>query len=111
MAENIQKSFRLPADLVEYIEQQEGRNFSDKLISLLDECRIGEEKRQKSIERYEQYVEECRKLLEKQRILSYRTQSVMQRYDSVVSDAIADAEALTLSRDRPPASESSPRSS
>lgn len=43
--EIIQKSIRLPADMVAYIEEQEGKNFTSKLMYILDNYRYGERDR------------------------------------------------------------------
>lgn len=36
MSDLVQKSFRLPVEIVDFIESQEGKNLSDKLIRVLE---------------------------------------------------------------------------
>lgn len=48
----ILKSVRLPDHLVEFIESQEGDNFSQKLTSILLEYRDGDDERQRMLESY-----------------------------------------------------------
>lgn len=42
MKKNISKTVRLPDDLVAYIENQEGETFSDKLRTILLNCKKSE---------------------------------------------------------------------
>ncbi|MBR6643069.1 MAG: hypothetical protein IKL28_05350 [Lachnospiraceae bacterium] len=53
----IQKSVRLPADLVDYIETQEGYTFSEKLVGVLEEYRSGDQRRRQVLERYNRDVQ------------------------------------------------------
>jgi hypothetical protein len=43
---------------VEYVESQEGRNFSSKLINLLAETQSGEERRRATISEYDRLISE-----------------------------------------------------
>lgn len=58
--ELIQKSVRLPADIVEYIEAQEGKGFTDKMTNLLYEVMNGDERRRELIEEYDRLIQERR---------------------------------------------------
>lgn len=62
--ETIQKSVRLPVDLVEFVEKYEGRDFSKKLVNILNEFQSGEEQRQRRIEQYDLMIEERRRRLD-----------------------------------------------
>lgn len=53
----VAKSVRLPADLVAMVEQVEGRDFSKKLVRVLEEYRDGDETRKEIIEEYDALVE------------------------------------------------------
>lgn len=54
---SIRKSVRIPSDLVEYVEAQEGKDFTDKLTNLLREVKDGEEKRKDLIAGYDHRIE------------------------------------------------------
>lgn len=58
---SIRKSVRIPSDLVEYVEFQDGKDFTDKLINLLYEVKDGEEKRKHIIEQYDSIIEQRQK--------------------------------------------------
>ena len=58
--ELVQKSVRLPMDIVEYIEAQEGKGFTDKLINLLYDVMNGDESRKELIEEYDRLIQERR---------------------------------------------------
>lgn len=66
----VSKSIRLEADTVELIEQQEGKNFTDKLQAVLDDYFSGTEKRQKEIQLYQYRVDSFRKRIDDYWILS-----------------------------------------
>lgn len=50
----VSKSIRLEAETVELIEQQEGKNFTDKLQAVLDDYFSGTEAREKEIAFYQE---------------------------------------------------------
>lgn len=58
----VSKSIRLEAETVELIEQQEGKNFTDKLQAVLDDYFSGTEAREKEIAFYQERKKElqCR---------------------------------------------------
>ncbi|MDE7254274.1 MAG: hypothetical protein K2O32_15215 [Acetatifactor sp.] len=60
----VSKSVRLPADLVSMVEQAEGRDFSKKLVRVLEEYRDGDETRKEIIEEYDALVESRRNQLQ-----------------------------------------------
>mgnify|MGYP006903494255 FL=1 len=60
----VSKSIRLNADTVELIEQQEGKNFTDKLQAVLDDYFSGTERRQKEIQLYQDRVDSARKRID-----------------------------------------------
>ena len=63
MKKSVSKSIRLPEYLVEYVEAQPGKDFTSKLFTLLEDCRIGEKKRQEEKTYYERLIDERRKEL------------------------------------------------
>lgn len=56
MSDLIKKSIRLPADIVDYVEAQPGRDFTSKLLGLLMECRDTESQRAESLAYYERSI-------------------------------------------------------
>lgn len=58
MSETLQKTVRLPAELVDYVESQEGRDFSKKLVTLLNDIREGDDNRCRVIAHYNKVVAE-----------------------------------------------------
>ncbi len=56
----VKKSIRLPAELVEYIENCDGKNFNSKLVSILNEFRDGDECRTRRIAEYDNLIQERR---------------------------------------------------
>ncbi len=62
-SDTIQKSVRLPAEIVEYVELQEGKTFTDKLVNVLNDSVNGETIRRQKIELYDAKIQErCVKL-------------------------------------------------
>lgn len=57
----IQRSIRFPRVISEYVEQQKGKDFTDKLTNLLYEVKDGEEKRKHIIEQYDSIIEQRQK--------------------------------------------------
>ncbi len=60
VSNTIQKSLRLPVDIVNYIELQPGDSFSNKLVNLLYDIMNGDEMRQGTIEKYDEMIQERR---------------------------------------------------
>lgn len=56
----IQKSIKIPADIVEFIELQEGCTFTEKFIRLCHEFMYGVDDRKEMIEEYDQLIQERR---------------------------------------------------
>lgn len=56
----VPKSVRLPQDIVDFVEQQPGGDFSKKLVGILKEYRSGDEERQNIIKHFDQVIEERR---------------------------------------------------
>lgn len=57
----IPKSVRLPSELVSYVEQQQGADFSKKLVAILYEYWKGEEQRRLNLQRYDENINARRK--------------------------------------------------
>lgn len=60
----VTKSMRLPPDIVEYIEQQEGDTFTAKFIDLVYEIMNGDKQRAENLAWYESTLKERYKKLE-----------------------------------------------
>ena len=64
MVKVIQKSVRIPSDLVEFVDSQPGADFSKKLIGILTEYKNGDLERKLMLQRYEEQIAERRKRLD-----------------------------------------------
>ncbi len=64
MEKVIQKSVRIPSDLVEFVDSQSGADFSKKLIGILTEYKNGDLERKLMLQRYEEQIAERRKRLD-----------------------------------------------
>ena len=73
----VTKSMRLPPDIVEYIEQQEGDTFTAKFIDLVYEIMNGDKQRAENLAWYESTIEANRQKIEKQNQEIYQIQRVL----------------------------------
>ncbi len=64
MEKVIQKSVRIPSDLVEFVDSQPGADFSKKLIGILTEYKNGELERKLMLQRYDEQIAERSKRLD-----------------------------------------------
>lgn len=87
MNELIQKSVRLPVELIVFIEAQEGRDFSKKLINLLHEVREGDAERQETLQEYEKMIRFSRRDLDELRHKIYNANEILRRLSSLLSYA------------------------
>lgn len=62
----IKKSIRLPADLDEYVNSQNGTTWTDKLCRILEDYRSGEETRAEYMADYEKRMAANRKKIQEQ---------------------------------------------
>lgn len=85
--DNISKTVRIPADLVEYVEGQEGSNFSQKLVGVLEEYRGGDRLREDRIAYYERVLSERRKSLKDVTDKLYKADDLLR----CITDALRDA--------------------
>lgn len=83
----IQKSVRLPEDLVEYVNAQKGRDFSKKLINLLTDIREGDAERQRQLQYYDKQICEYRNRLDDLRHKVYDASELLRRLSSPLSYA------------------------
>ncbi len=81
--ELVKKSVRLPADLVEYVEGQKGRDFSKKLVSILWEAREGDRERQRILDEYDALIEKRRARLEELQQEIYRASVILRKVSGV----------------------------
>lgn len=58
MEKMVQKSVRLPADLVEYVNSQPGSDFTNRLIRLLTEYKSGDLERRLMLQRFDEQMDE-----------------------------------------------------
>ena len=56
MEKMIQKSVRLPAALVDFINAQPGNGFTDKLVQLIEEYKSGDLERRLILQRYDEQI-------------------------------------------------------
>lgn len=87
----IQKSVRLSSDLVAWVDEQEGRDFSKKLVGILVEYRSGEAERLQTIELQKASIEDYGKRLQEYRNLFYKSSEIFRR----VSELLPDLEDLS----------------
>jgi len=85
--DNISKTVRLPADLVNYIDQQEGSNFSQKLVGILVDYQKGDKIRKDTLAYYNRAVSERRQSLKDVTDKLYRADVLLRR----ITDALKDA--------------------
>lgn len=65
MADLIQKSVRLPEELFDYVEQQDGRDFSKRLVNLLMDIKDGDAQRKEYLDSYDRAIKSRREELQK----------------------------------------------
>lgn len=82
----VTKSMRLPPDIVEYIEQQEGDTFTSKLVTLLREVRDGDQERAENLAWYESTIEANRQKIAKQNQEIYQIQRVLLHLHHAVDE-------------------------
>lgn len=85
--ELVKKSIRLPSDLVEYVDAQQGRDFSKKLVTLLMELREGDTKRQDMLQQYDQQFNDYRKRLDELRHEIYEKSELLRQLSNTLSYA------------------------
>lgn len=64
MEKMVQKSVRIPADIVEFVNNQSGADFSKKLVAILTEYKDGEQERKLMIQRYDEQLAERKQRLD-----------------------------------------------
>lgn len=82
----ITKSMRLPPDIVEYIEQQEGDTFTAKFIDLVYEIMNGDKQRAENLAWYESTIEANRQKIAKQNQEIYQIQRVLLHLHHAVDE-------------------------
>ncbi len=84
--ELISKSLRLPSDVVDYVEQQPGDNFTSKLVTLLREVRDGDQQRAENLAWYESTLKERYQKLEDLNDDIYRIQLILMHLYHAVDE-------------------------
>lgn len=82
----VTKSMRLPPDIVEYIEQQEGDTFTAKFIDLVYEIMNGDKQRAENLAWYESTIEANRQKIAKQNQEIYQIQRVLMHLHHAVDE-------------------------
>lgn len=82
----VTKSMRLPPDIVEYIEQQEGDTFTAKFIDLVYEIMNGDKQRAENLAWYERTIEANRQKIAKQNQEIYQIQRVLLHLHHAVDE-------------------------
>lgn len=82
----VTKSMRLPPDIVEYIEQQEGDTFTAKFIDLVYEIMNGDKQRAENLAWYESTIEANRQKIAKQNQEIYQIQKVLLHLHHAVDE-------------------------
>lgn len=82
----VTKSMRLPPDIVEYIEQQEGDTFTAKFIDLVYEIMNGDKQRAENLAWYESTIEANRQKIAKQNQEIYHIQRVLLHLHHAVDE-------------------------
>ena len=82
----VTKSMRLPPDIVEYIEQQEGDTFTAKFIDLVYEIMNGDQQRAENLAWYESTIEANRQKISKQNQEIYQIQRVLLHLHHAVDE-------------------------
>lgn len=82
----VTKSMRLPPDIVEYIEQQEGDTFTAKFIDLVYEIMNGDKQRSENLAWYESTIEANRQKIAKQNQEIYQIQRVLLHLHHAVDE-------------------------
>lgn len=88
--DNISKTVRLPADLVDYINRQEGSNFSQKLVNILEEYRHGDELRRERLAFYDCLLSERREALKEVTDKLYNAGVLLHRITDALKDAVSE---------------------
>ncbi len=82
----VTKSMRLPPDIVDYIEQQEGDTFTAKFIDLVYEIMNGDKQRAENLAWYESTIEANRQKIAKQNQEIYQIQRVLLHLHHAVAE-------------------------
>ncbi len=82
----VTKSMRLPPDIVDYIEQQEGDTFTAKFIDLVYEIMNGDKQRAENLAWYESTIEANRQKIAKQNQEIYQIQRVLLHLHHAVDE-------------------------
>ena len=82
----VTKSMRLPPDIVDYIEQQEGDTFTAKFIELVYEIMNGDKQRAENLAWYESTIEANRQKIAKQNQEIYQIQRVLLHLHHAVDE-------------------------
>ena len=82
----VTKSMRLPPDIVEYIEQQEGDTFTAKFIDLVYEIMNGDKQRAENLAWYESTIEANRQKIAKQNQEIYQILRVLLHLHHAVDE-------------------------
>lgn len=95
----IQKSVRLPKEVVDFIEKQPGCNFSSKLLNLVNEFISGDSKRCKSMEISRKELEKLNKELAGYYNLVRSSRNLSIKYEHLLRGLEAEIQSLENGKD------------
>ena len=93
MEKMVQKSVRIPADIVEFVNNQSGADFSKKLVAILTEYKDEELERKLMIQRYDELIAERKNYLD---VLMSNVR-VVKRVEQRVLDLVNEVDRAELS--------------
>lgn len=82
----IAKSMRLPADVVDYVEEQPGDTFTSKFVALVRDIKDGEQRRTERLAYYERTIAANHKKLEDQNQKIYQISKVLLHLHKAVDE-------------------------
>ena len=82
----IAKSMRLPADVVDYVEEQPGDTFTAKFVALVRDIKDGDQRRAERLAYYERTIAANHKKLEEQNQEIYQIHRVLLHLHKAVDE-------------------------
>lgn len=94
----IQKSVRLPTEVIDFIEQQPGNNFSSKLLNLINEFINGDSDRCRSMKYSRMELERMQKELNGFYALIRSSRNLSTRYEHLIRSLQEELQQLEKER-------------
>lgn len=86
MEKLVQKSVRMPGELVEFVNSQPGNDFTSRLVRLLAEYKSGDQERRLMLQRYDEQIAERRERLDSLMDSINRVTLVSRRVEAVINE-------------------------